>query len=270
MREVPGIALAALFAVALAVPHAPRAAPEPATLTVFAAASLSEAFADLGLRFERRHPGTAVRFNFAGSQQLAAQLEQGAPADVFAPADEQWMKFAAAEAGIAGPSPTFARNSLVVIVPRSNPGHIRGLADLGRPGIKLVIGDPAVPAGKYARQVIANLGARPEFGAEFARRALANVVSEEENVKGVVGKVQLAEADAGIVYSSDLTPRVARRVRALAIPAAANVIAGYRIAVMTAARHPAAARAFLEFVRGREGQAILARHGFLPAGSAAP
>ncbi len=240
------------------------------TLTVFAAASLTEAFTAIGARYQRAHPGTAVRFNFAGSQQLAAQLEQGAAADVFAPADEQWMRFAAAEAGISGAPQTFARNRLVVIVPRSNPARIRGLADLTRPGVKLVIGAATVPVGTYARATLERLDGRPGFGAGWARRALANVVSEEENVKGVVGKVQLGEADAGIVYGSDVTRRIVRRVSPLAIPDDANTTAVYTIAVMAAAKHPDAARAFIDLVRSKDGQAILVHSGFLPDSAATP
>lgn len=269
MRPRSGFAIyAALLAFALLAPGVARvAAAREDALTVFAAASLSEAFTALGARYERAHPGTAVRFNFAGSQQLAAQLEQGAAADVFATADDQWMKFAAAEAGILGSSRTFAHNRLVVILPRSNPARIRRLEDLARPGIKLVIGAPSVPVGKYSRETLQRLEGRPGFGEGYARRVLANVVSEEENVKAVAGKVQLGEADAGLVYRSDVTPRNARLVRAIAIPPEANAIARYSIAVMARSKRTEPARAFLELVLSKQGQAILARRGFLPPDS---
>jgi len=164
----------------------------------------------------------------------------------------------------------FARNRLVVIVPRSNPGRIDRLEHLARRGVKLVLGARAVPVGAYSRQVIENLAREPGFGEDFSRRVLANVVSEEENVKSVVAKVQLGEADAGMVYLSDLTPAVARRIRALPIPESSNVLATYPIAIMKGAKNAHAARAFMDLVLSREGQQILADHGLMPAVRPAP
>lgn len=238
--------------------------PAPSMLTVFAAASLTDAFEDLGALFRRRHSGVTVRFNFAGSQQLAAQLEHGASADVFASADRRWMD-QVRRLGLAADDPViFAHNRLVVILPAENPAGIERLEDLARPGLKLVRAADAVPAGTYSRAVLQNLSRRPGFGSDYARRVLANVVSEEENVKGVVAKVQLGEADAGIVYRSDVTPGLAARLRVLDIPAAANVVASYPIVELGASGAPATARAFVELVRGAEGRAILAKHGLTP------
>jgi len=188
-------------------------APPPSTLTVYAAASLTDAFRDLGRTLEAAHPGLTVRFNFAGSQQLALQIEQGAPADVFASADQRWMSYAAEKGLVAGESAIFARNRLVAIVPRTNPARIGGLPDLARRGTKVVVAAEAVPAGKYSREALEKLSTAPGFPPEYARRVLANVVSQEENVKAVVAKVQLGEADAGLVYRSDVTPSVSRYVR---------------------------------------------------------
>src|SRR5205085_11262248 len=157
---------------------------------------------------QQRHPGTAVRLVFAGSQQLAAQIDQGAAADVFASADERWMTSVKDHGHVAGEPVRFVRNRLVVIVPKMNPARIHRIQDLTRRGVKLVIGADTVPVGRYSRTMLRNLERDPAFGPEFASRTLRNVVSEEENVKSVVGKVQLGEADAGIVYRSDVTPAV--------------------------------------------------------------
>lgn len=253
--------LLALLAFALV----PSRVPASRTLTVFAAASLGDAFGDLGKLVERSRPGLSIRFNFAGSQQLAAQLELGAPADVFASADERWMRFALDRGLVAGVPKVFARNRLVVVVPTSNPGRIERLQDLARPGVKLVLAAEVVPAGRYSREVLARLGEAPGFPAGFTRDALANVVSNEENVKAVVARVQLGEADAGLAYRSDVTPTVVRRVRTFEIPADRNAVAEYPIAVLTAAGNPADARAFVDAALGSEGQRVLERHGLLSA-----
>lgn len=244
------------------------AAPPEPELTVFAAASLSGAFEELGRVFERAHPGTRLRFNFAGSQQLAVQLEHGAAADLFASADERWMSYLAERELLAAPPRLFAHNRLVVILPKANPGRIRALEDLARPGLKVVIAAEAVPVGAYSRQALARLGGAPGFPADFDRRVLANVVSQEENVKAVVSKVQLGEADAGMVYASDASGAAARRLRVIAIPEAQNVVADYPLAVLAGARAPAAAAAFAELVLGPEGRRVLQRHGLIPTPAA--
>jgi molybdate transport system substrate-binding protein len=242
---------------------APLSAPNH-TVTVFAAASLTEAFTEFGRSMERKTPGLKVRFNFAGSQQLVAQMEQGAAADVFASADQRWMRQAADRGLVTGDPVVFARNRLVVLVPASNPGRIGRLEDLARPGLKLVLAGESVPAGKYSRETLARLAAAPGFPAGYAARTLANLVSDEENVKGVVAKVQLGEADAGIAYRSDVTPAVAARVRVLEIPEERNVLAEYPIAIAAGAADPAGAREFVGLVLSAEGQRILAHHGLLP------
>ena len=270
----PTSAVAAIIAIVLAwalmagAPVHSAAAQKTATLQVFAAASLGDAFAELGHRLEKSRPGLSVRFNLAGSQQLAAQLEQGAFADVFASADERWMAYVG-ERGLVAETPVvFARNRLVVIVPRTNPARIGRLQDLAKSGIKLVIGADSVPVGRYSRAMLQNLSRDPEFGGDFASRTLRNVVSEEENVKSVVGKVQLGEADAGIVYRSDVTASVARFVTVMEVPESANVLASYPIAVVRNAGHADAAKAFVDLVLSREGQEVLARRGLLPVAAA--
>jgi molybdate transport system substrate-binding protein len=255
--------LLALLAIGTAPACAQTRGPAHSVVTVFAAASLTEAFEELGAVFRRSHPGTTVRFNFAGSQQLAAQLEHGASADVFASADQRWMA-QVQRLGLAGEPVIFAHNRLVVVLPAENPARIERLQDLARPGLQLVLAADAVPAGRYSREVLRKLSEDPGFGPDYERRVLANVVSEEENVKGVVAKVQLDEADAGVAYRSDVTPGLAAKLRVLDIPAAANIVASYPIVVLSASGAPGAARAFVELVRGVEGRATLARHGLTP------
>jgi molybdate transport system substrate-binding protein len=239
-------------------------------LQVFAAASLSDAFTEIGHVFEQQHRGIIVRSNFAGSQQLATQIEQGAVADVFASADERWMNYAKDRGLLAGEPVLFVRNRLVVIVPKTNPARIRRLQDLARGGTKLVIGADAVPVGHYSRTVLRNLAHDAAFPGDFTVLTLRNVVSEEENVKSVVGKVQLGEADAGIVYRSDVTPAVARFVRVFEIPESANVIAAYPIALVRDAKQPEMAQAFVDLVLSPEGQQILERRGLIPVTTTQP
>jgi molybdate transport system substrate-binding protein len=262
--------MSSLFRVALALLGVPAligrsADPAPSTLTIFAAASLTDAFGELGRSLERSRPGLTVRFNFAGSQQLAAQLEQGARADLFASADRRWMSYATGRGLLDGDARVFARNRLVVILPRTNPARIVALPDLARRGTKVVMAAEAVPAGKYSREALERLAVAPGFPAAYDRHVLANVVSQEENVKGVLAKVQLGEADAGLVYRSDVTPSASESVRMLDIPDAYNVLASYPIAVVRSARNPEAARLFLALVFSPTGQRLLETHGLMPA-----
>ena len=237
------------------------------TVTVFAAASLSEAFREIGDLVEKEHPGWTVRFNFAGSNQLALQISNGAKADVFASADLPWMQFVENRDWVSGAARTFARNRMVTIVPRTNPARIRSLRDLEKRGVKLVLAGEAVPAGQYSREVLRGLAEKPEYGEDFAKRTLANLVSEEENVRAVVTKVQLGEADAGFCYVTDALGSAARYLKTFPIPDDVNVTAEYPIAVLKGAPSSDAARAFVDRVLSPEGQKILARYGFLTVGS---
>jgi molybdate transport system substrate-binding protein len=232
-------------------------------LTIFTAASLTEAFKEMGANIEQANPGTKVIFNFAGSPTLRTQLAQGARADVFASADEPNMQGAQKEGTIASEPRLFVRNQLVTIVPAANPAQVMRLQDLAKPGVKLVLTNKEVPVGNYSRQALAKMNQDAAFGSEFATRVLANLVSEETNVKQVVAKVQLGEAHAGIVYSSDVTPAVRGAVQVLTIPDPFNVIAHYPIAVVRDAPNAAGARAFIDYVLSPAGQAILTKHGFL-------
>ena len=232
-------------------------------LTIFAAASLTDAFRDIGQGFEAAYPGTQVAFNFAGSQQLALQLEQGAQADVFASADERSLERLIGAGLIQRGDPlVFAHNQMVVILPSDNPGRIDTLMDLSKPDLKLILAGEQVPAGVYARRVLHNLAGDPAYGAGFEAAALRNVVSNEENVKQVVAKVQLGEADAGMVYRSDVTPSVADKLLQIDIPARHNVTAVYPIAVLSSASEPELANAFVQFVLGPDSQRRLEQWGF--------
>jgi molybdate transport system substrate-binding protein len=235
-------------------------------LTIFTAASLTEAFKEMGVNIEKANPGAKTTFNFAGSSTLRAQLAQGARADVFAAADEPNMQRAQKEDTIASQPRIFAHNLLVATVPAQNPAGITTLQDLAKPKIKLVLAHKDVPVGNYARQSLTKMSQDPAFGSDFAERVLANLVSEETNVKQVVTKVQLGEADAGIVYSSDVTPAVRRALQVIDIPDQFNIVARYPIAVVKGALNEAGAQAFIAYVLSPAGQAILTRHGFIAAG----
>jgi molybdate transport system substrate-binding protein len=236
-------------------------------LTIFTAASLTDAFKEMAAQIEQANPGTKLTFNFAGSPTLRTQLAQGARADVFASADEPNMYGAEKDGTISGEPQIFARNQLVVVVPANNPAGIKTLQDLAKPKLKLVLASKDVPVGNYSRQALDKMSQDPAFGNDFAKHVLANLVSEETNVKQVASKVQLGEADAGIVYSTDVTQAIRPSVRVIDIPAEFNVIAKYPIAAVKGARNESGARAFIDYVLSPAGQAILTRHGFLVAGS---
>ncbi|MDQ3931774.1 MAG: molybdate ABC transporter substrate-binding protein [Actinomycetota bacterium] len=224
------------------------AAPREREVLVFAAASLSDAFKALGTAFESANPDTSVRFSFAGSQQLAAQILQGAPADVFASADQRQLQAVAGAQAVAGEAPLFAANELTIVVERGNPLRVRGLADLAR-DLTLVLAAEEVPAGRYARQVLEHAGVQ------------VTPASLENDVRAVLYKVRLGEADAGIVYTSDVVA-AGGAVDAISIEAQHNVRAHYPIAVLADAPNSDGGHAFVTFVRSPEGQARLGEYGF--------
>jgi molybdate transport system substrate-binding protein len=213
--------------------------PEEHTLTVFAAASLTDAFTEIGAAFEAANPGVTVVFNFAGSQALRTQIEEGAVADVFASANTKEMD-TLATASMVGEAPPFVNNLLTIIVPPDNPVGLSTPQDLTRAGLKLVLAAEEVPVGKYPRQVLDKLDVL--YGTGYKEAVLANVVSNEDNVKQVVAKVQLGEADAGIVYTSDVV--AAPELVSIEIPAEQSVIAVYPIALLQASGKPTLAQAF--------------------------
>jgi molybdate transport system substrate-binding protein len=212
-------------------------------ITVLAAASLTQVFP--------RISGTP-RYSFAGSDQLALQIRQGAPADVYAAASPKYTELLYRDGFLQKPV-VFATNKLILLVPKSNPASIRTVYDLRRAGVKLVIGDSTVPIGTYTRQILDTLGITSDV--------LKNVVSQETDVKGIVTKVALGEADAGLVYRTDAKP-VASRTRAIALPDWAQPAIRYELAVVKTSSHLSAARAFVKQVVSKRGRALLAKAGF--------
>jgi molybdate transport system substrate-binding protein len=238
---------------------APAAAPAAESeLVVFAATSLRDAFGVLGERFERGHPGVQVTFNFAGTQELRTQLEHGAAADVFASADPRHMQELLSAGRVAQPT-VFTRNEPVIVVAQEAAATLRGLADLPA-AERIVIGAPEVPIGRYTLQILDR--AAPGLGADFRARVEAKVVSRELNVRQVLVKVSLGEAQAGLVYRTDV--KADSGVTRVSIPAELNVIAEYPIAVVSAAAHPKLAHAWVDFVLSGDGQGALENAGFLP------
>jgi molybdate transport system substrate-binding protein len=229
---------------------------------VFAASSLTDAFKKVGPAFERSHPGTRVTFSFAASSLLRTQIEQGAPADVFASADHEQMERLARAGKVAGVT-IFVRNRLAVVVPAANPGRIRELADLARPGLRIIITAEQVPIGRYTRQALMKMSQQDAMGTDFQPMVLANVVSQEANVRGLLAKVELGEADAAVVYASDAAA-AGRKVRVIAIPARYNEIAVYPAAVVAGSKSPREAAAFVRFLRADAARSILKRYGFQP------
>jgi molybdate transport system substrate-binding protein len=220
-------------------------------LTIFAAASLTDAFEALGAAFAADNPDISMTFNFAGSQTLASQIVAGAPADVFAAANEAQMEVVADAGLLAEPARAFASNRLAIAVEPGNPQGIAGLADLGRADLKVVLAADEVPAGQYARAALDAAG------------VTVQPVSLETDVRAVLTKVGMGEADAGIVYRSDVA--TARgRVASVEIPADQNVVATYPIAVVSDGPNPAAAHAFVAYVESQEGRKILSEFGFSP------
>jgi molybdate transport system substrate-binding protein len=212
-------------------------------ITVFAAASLTDVFS----RIDK-----APRYSFAGSDQLALQIQQGAPADVFAAASPKYPELLYHNGLVAKPV-VFATNKLLVIVPRSNPGHVSSVYDLGRTGLKVVIGDKSVPIGSYTRQILDALGITADV--------MKNVVSQETDVKGIIAKVALGEADAGFVYVTD-AKAAGSKLRVVPLPGWAQPPIRYEIAIVKASGNQKAGRAFVKRVLSARGRLLLKRAGF--------
>lgn len=257
----PGASPAATAVMPVPSPSPPPFPASGGELTVFAAASLTDAFERIGEDLAERNPGLTITYNFAGSQALATQLREGAAADVFASANEAQMATAIADGVIAGEPAIFARNRLAIVLPADNPAGLDEPGDLGQTGLRLVLAQPEVPAGRYAREAICRMAADVvTYGDGVAERVAGNVVSEEEDVRDVLTKVRLGEADAGVVYASDARA-AGNDVAVIEIPDAVNVHASYPIAAVANGDTDLAA-AFMGFVLGAEGQAVLADFGF--------
>ena len=240
------------------------------TLTVFAASSLADAFTEVGQAFEAANPGVKVVFNFAGSTALAEQILAGAPADVFASANWPQMARLVPE-GLFGAAPApFANNQLALIVPAANPGGVQTVRDLASSGLLLVLPVSGVPARVYADSLLSRIASAPTYGPDWLTAVYANLVSEEDNVRLAQVKVALGEADAGIVYTSDLTPDIRDTVTAIPLPPGAQPLISYPIAPLRDAADPELAAAFIAAVRSPEGQAVLQAWGFEPAAPVRP
>jgi molybdate transport system substrate-binding protein len=221
-------------------------------INVFAAASLTASFNALGISFHQANPGVAVNLNFAGTPTLVTQIEQGAPADVFASADTDNMIKLTTDGFTSGASRVFARNQLEIVVAPGNPKGITALADLTKSGVIYISEGPTVPAGKYSLQALATAGVK------------VTPKSLETSVSAVISKIELGEADAGIVYTTDIKA-AGSKVQGVEIPAANNVIATYPIVMVKGAKSSDVANAFIDYVLSSTGQSTLASFGFLPA-----
>jgi molybdate transport system substrate-binding protein len=234
---------------------------EGGDLTVFAAASLTDAFEAIERELEAATPNLSITYNFGGSQALVTQLEEGAQADVFASANTAQMDTAIAAKLVAGKPVPFVRNRLAIVTPAGNPAGIESAADLGTEAVLLVLAQPEVPAGRYARESVCLMAAdTATYGTGFVERVAANVVSEEEDVRDALAKVALGEADAGIVYVSDAAA-AGDQVQVIDIPDAVNIIATYPVALLTGGE-AALGSAFIAYLLSEEGQAILESYGF--------
>jgi molybdate transport system substrate-binding protein len=248
------VAVAALAIVALgATPPALATREKPSgEITVFAAASLTESFNAIAKQFEKRYPDVSVTFNFDSSSNLAAQIQQGAPADVFASADEANLQKVIDSGDVTATPAAFAKNRLEIAVEKGNPEKVRDLSDLDRSGLVVVLCADAVPCGKYAAEAFANadVSVRP--------------ASKEENAKATLSKVSLGEADASVVYVTDVEAAKGD-ITGVKIPDRQNVIAAYPIAAVKGSENPAAAKAWVQFVQTKTAQSTLRSFGFLPA-----
>jgi molybdate transport system substrate-binding protein len=267
-------ATSTLVSASTTTPAVPLPAAGSGGLTVFAASSLKESFTEAGRQFREDNPMlTDLQYNFQGSQMLVAQLQQGAPADVFASADMANMDKAVQAGVIDGAPQELAHNVLAVVLPNDNPAHIQTLQDLARPGVKLSLADPGVPVGQYSEQALDKLATDPSYGPDFKQKALANVVSREDNVRQVLTRVQLDQVDAGIVYTTDAleansaSSGTVQPVKTIEIPTQYNVIAVYYIATVKGAPHPNAARTWITYLLSDGGQTVLAKYGFVPLGA---
>lgn len=233
------------------------------TLTVLAAASLTDAFGELAETFEKAYPGVEVKASYESSSTLLAQIQQGAPADVFASADETKMDTAVDDGFIDGEPRIFVKNREVIMVPKDNPAGIEEFQDISEPGVKLVLAEDEVPVAEYAKEILGK--ADEKYGGGFEKAAMSNIVSREADVRASVNRVALGEADATFGYESDYTPDVRDKVETVEIPEDLNIIATYPIAVLEDSKDPDLAKEWLDLVTGEKGQKVLEKWGFEPA-----
>lgn len=257
-RLARAIALAIVVAV---VGGCSRADVSGARLTVFAAASLRDALDAAIDAYARIHPAVSIEVSVDSSTALRVQIEQGAPADVFLSADLENATRLAADGLATGPSVAFAANSVAIAVPQTNPGGIESPFDIAEPGVAVVAANPDVPISGYATRLIERLAALPDAPAGLEHGYRANIVSREANVGAIAAKLALGEADAGIVYRTDITG--SGGLREVSLPAGVGVSARYGAVVLSRSPHPAEASAFLAWLTGPDGEAVLGRFGFV-------
>ena len=233
------------------------------TLTILAASSLTDAFGQLGNTFEKQNPGTTVRASFGASSDLLAQIQQGAPADVFASAAEEEMNTAVKDGRVSGKPEVFVKNREVIMVPKDNPANIKSLEDMSKPDIKLVLAAKDVPAADYTVEILGK--ADKEYGSGFKKKVLSNVVSREADVRASVNRVVVGDADVTFGYASDYTPDIRDKVKVIPIPPNLNIIATYPIAALKDAKEPALAKKWVDLVTSAQGQKVLKKWNFEPA-----
>jgi molybdate transport system substrate-binding protein len=233
------------------------------TLTILAASSLTDAFGELGNTFEEQNQGVEVKQTFGASSDLLAQIQQGAPADVFASASEEEMDTAKKDGLVSGTPRVFVKNREVIMVPRDNPANMKSLEDMARPNIKLVLAAKDVPAADYAVEILGK--ANKEYGPDFKQDVLSNVVSREADVRASVNRVVVGDADATFGYASDYTPDIRYKVKVIKIPPDLNIIATYPIAALKDAKGPELAKKWVDLVTSEEGQKVLEKWNFEPA-----
>ena len=236
---------------------------EGGTLTVLAASSLIDAFGELANRFEEQNPGVKVKQSFESSSTLLVQIQQGAPADVFASAAEEEMNTAVKDGLVKGEPEVFVKNREIIMVPKDNPANIRRFRDLAKPDVKLVLAGKDVPAADYALEILGK--AKGEYEADFEKDVLSNVVSRESDVRASVNRVVVGDADATFGYASDYTPDIRDKVKVVPIPPDLNIVATYPIATLEDAKSPGLAKKWVELVTSEEGQRVLQKWNFEPA-----
>jgi molybdate transport system substrate-binding protein len=233
------------------------------TLTILAASSLTDAFGELGNTFEEQNQGVEVKQTFGASSDLLAQIQQGAPADVFASAAEEEMNTAVKDGLVPRKPEVFVKNREVIMVPKDNPANINSLDDMAKPDTKLVLAAKDVPAADYAIEILGK--ANKEYGPDFEQDVLSNVVSREVDVRASVNRVVVGDADATFGYASDYTPDIRDRIKVIKIPPEQNIIATYPIAALQNAINPELAKKWVDLVMSEEGQKVLEKWNFEPA-----
>jgi len=233
------------------------------TLTLFAASSLIDAFGELAKTFEKQNEGVEVKQSFESSSTLLTQIQQGAPADVFASAAQEEMNTAVQDGLVAGEPEVFVKNREIIMVPNDNPAGITEFRDVADPGVKLALAQKDVPAADYAIEILGKANAR--YGSDFKKDVLSNVVSREADVRASVNRVVVGDADATFGYKSDYTPDIRDRVKVVEIPSGLNIIATYPIAALKDANDPELAKKWVDLVTSDEGQRVLEKWNFEPA-----